>query len=342
MTELNDEKALLSELDELTDRRTFVIVRLPKRDSKRQREDDESNTSRKSPKHESQATDDLVRLVPNLIQQVSDLSQRVSKRQLDDAEPDTSQKALKSDRKPKLDQSEVWYRFMIPDVDIDWGSVKLACDTNAVLSLKDAIIGDSKELQLHEKSRIILAATKQVDDPKLAQPLDTRQSLRDVLDNRNPSSVDFNDEDPIQKVLAGPMGVGKSYLAIFLAAKAYAEGWLSLYIADAGEIAKDEKPTVSKEICMRVFALNKDILTTRDLQDMVIYSKTINDAANVNYASSNILGSVLRQRTKKSLVIIDEHHEEVMLQATDISGTKKELLTFKIRHNRMLTDPPSE
>ncbi|KAF9436109.1 hypothetical protein BGZ76_004786, partial [Entomortierella beljakovae] len=34
--------------------------------------------------------------------------------------------------------------------------------------------------------------------------------------------------------------------------------------------------------------------------------------------------------------------EEVMLQATDISGAKKELLTFKIKHNRMLTDPRSE
>src|SRR5689334_12731327 len=32
----------------------------------------------------------------------------------------------------------------------------------------------------------------------------------------------------IKRVLLGPMGVGKSYLALFLAAKAYAERWLLL------------------------------------------------------------------------------------------------------------------
>ncbi|KAF9080219.1 hypothetical protein BGX27_005660 [Mortierella sp. AM989] len=32
----------------------------------------------------------------------------------------------------------------------------------------------------------------------------------------------------IKRVLSGPMGVGKSYLVIFLAVKAYAEGWLTL------------------------------------------------------------------------------------------------------------------
>src|SRR5437016_5614120 len=37
----------------------------------------------------------------------------------------------------------------------------------------------------------------------------------------------------IKRVLSGPMGVGKSYLALFLAAKAYAEGWLLLYVSDA-------------------------------------------------------------------------------------------------------------
>ncbi|ORZ18398.1 hypothetical protein BCR41DRAFT_395637 [Lobosporangium transversale] len=42
----------------------------------------------------------------------------------------------------------------------------------------------------------------------------------------------------IRRVLAGPMDVGKSYLAIFLAAKAYAEGWPTLYVANAAALAK--------------------------------------------------------------------------------------------------------
>src|SRR5688572_21825615 len=36
----------------------------------------------------------------------------------------------------------------------------------------------------------------------------------------------------IKRILSGPFGVGKSYLAWFLAAMAYASGWLTLYIAD--------------------------------------------------------------------------------------------------------------
>ncbi|KAF9979888.1 hypothetical protein BGZ79_006443, partial [Entomortierella chlamydospora] len=35
-----------------------------------------------------------------------------------------------------------------------------------------------------------------------------------------------NSPRAIKRLLSGPMGVGKSYLALFLASKAYAEGWL--------------------------------------------------------------------------------------------------------------------
>jgi len=36
-----------------------------------------------------------------------------------------------------------------------------------------------------------------------------------------------------KRVLSGPMDVGKSYLALFLAVKAFAENWPVFYIADA-------------------------------------------------------------------------------------------------------------
>lgn len=49
-----------------------------------------------------------------------------------------------------------------------------------------------------------------------------------------------NSNRPIRRVLSGLMGVGKSYLALFLAAKAYAyaEGWSLLYLSDAKQVGK--------------------------------------------------------------------------------------------------------
>ena len=64
----------------------------------------------------------------------------------------------------------------------------------------------------------------------------------------------------IKRVLSGPMGIGKSYLALFLAAKAYAEGWLLFYVSDANELAQPDDAEIAKEICMCFLALNKDIL----------------------------------------------------------------------------------
>ncbi|RUS14764.1 hypothetical protein BC938DRAFT_477229, partial [Jimgerdemannia flammicorona] len=37
--------------------------------------------------------------------------------------------------------------------------------------------------------------------------------------------ISVDRENSLKRVLSGPMGVGKSYLALFLAAKAYAERW---------------------------------------------------------------------------------------------------------------------
>ena len=44
-----------------------------------------------------------------------------------------------------------------------------------------------------------------------------------------------------RRVLSGPMGVGKSYLSYFLAARAYAEGWLVLYLSDAEVLDKNKQ-----------------------------------------------------------------------------------------------------
>ncbi|KAF9427369.1 hypothetical protein BGZ76_002366 [Entomortierella beljakovae] len=77
-------------------------------------------------------------------------------------------------------------------------------------------------------------------------------------------------ERSIKKVLAGPMGVGKSYLALFLVAKAYSEGWPVLYVADAADLVKSDLNRSGEEICKRFFALNKDILTVGDLENLWI------------------------------------------------------------------------
>ncbi|KAG0285783.1 hypothetical protein BGZ96_010027 [Linnemannia gamsii] len=44
-----------------------------------------------------------------------------------------------------------------------------------------------------------------------------------------------------RRVLSGSMGVGKSYLSYFLASKAYSEGWLVLYMSDAGLLDKNKQ-----------------------------------------------------------------------------------------------------
>ncbi|KAF9420713.1 hypothetical protein BGZ76_004056 [Entomortierella beljakovae] len=44
-----------------------------------------------------------------------------------------------------------------------------------------------------------------------------------------------------RRVLSGPMGVGKSFLSYFLAARAYAEGWMTHYIADEGVLDKESR-----------------------------------------------------------------------------------------------------
>ncbi|KAK3806104.1 MAG: hypothetical protein J3Q66DRAFT_407263 [Benniella sp.] len=63
----------------------------------------------------------------------------------------------------------------------------------------------------------------------------------------------------IRRVLAGPVGIGKSSLALYLAARAYTAGSLTLYVADYSRLLTNDP--IESAI---------DILTTADLQRMVL------------------------------------------------------------------------
>lgn len=76
---------------------------------------------------------------------------------------------------------KVWYKLVIPDVVTDWSTIKLSDNTDNILSLKDAIIRKSRELQLPFMPLATLAATNKADDPNLALPLDSRLTLRETL-----------------------------------------------------------------------------------------------------------------------------------------------------------------
>ncbi|KAF9176185.1 hypothetical protein BGZ50_001478, partial [Haplosporangium sp. Z 11] len=108
-----------------------------------------------------------------------------------------------------------------------------------------------------------------------------------------------------RRVLSGPMGVGKSYLSYFLAARAYAEGWLVLYISDAGVLDKDEENESALELVKRFLAINKNILTAAELENLVNnYDGTRNISRN---ALSVIFDTLLKTQERKMLLLVDEH-----------------------------------
>lgn len=111
---------------------------------------------------------------------------------------------------------------------------------------------------------------------------------------------------PIRRVLSGLMGVGKSYLALFLAAKAYAEGWLILYVSDADELALKNDVSIAMAICARFPALNKDILTVTNYEQMTVWHP-IEPKDVFDCAANSILKDLLQQRETKTLSVIDEH-----------------------------------
>ncbi|KAF9320406.1 hypothetical protein BG003_006199 [Podila horticola] len=112
-------------------------------------------------------------------------------------------------------------------------------------------------------------------------------------------------ERTYRRVLSGPMGVGKSYLSYFLAARAYAEGWLVLYISGAGLLDRDDEIESALQLVKRFLALNKDILTGAALEVLVNdYDGTYNISFN---SLSVIFEPLLKSRERKTLLLVDEH-----------------------------------
>lgn len=107
----------------------------------------------------------------------------------------------------------------------------------------------------------------------------------------------------IKRVLSGPMGVGKSYLALFLVAKAYSEGWLTLYISDAAELIQPTVEMSSEEICKRFLAMNKDILTAAELKQLVAYA----GVGDIFASCAGVIWGLFKQKNRKTLLVVDEH-----------------------------------
>ncbi|KAF9437075.1 hypothetical protein BGZ76_002041 [Entomortierella beljakovae] len=108
---------------------------------------------------------------------------------------------------------------------------------------------------------------------------------------------------PCRRVLAGPVGIGKSYLAYFLAARGYAEGMLTLYIADARILDRQEIES-AKALVARFLSLNKDILTASELELLV---SNYDGIKHVYIESVFAIFRLLKQEERKTLLVVDEH-----------------------------------
>jgi len=110
-----------------------------------------------------------------------------------------------------------------------------------------------------------------------------------------------------RRVLSGPMGVGKSYLSYFLAAKAYAEGWLVLYLSDSGVLEQGKQHQSALQVVKRFLALSKDILTGAELEMLVGDYEGGTDVDLVTDAVSEIFITLLMSQDRKTLLLVDEH-----------------------------------
>ncbi|KAF8929429.1 hypothetical protein BGZ47_001061 [Haplosporangium gracile] len=116
---------------------------------------------------------------------------------------------------------------------------------------------------------------------------------------------DGDQEFTYRRVLSGLMGVGKSYLSYFLAAKAYSEGWLVLYLSDAGVLEQNKQDESALQVVKRFLAPNKDILTGAELEILV---RDYNGTCDIlTDAVSVIFETLLMSRDRKTLLLIDEH-----------------------------------
>jgi hypothetical protein len=113
----------------------------------------------------------------------------------------------------------------------------------------------------------------------------------------------------IKKILSGPIGVGKSYLSWFLAAMAYANSWLTLYIADASVLITCNESEAQVEICERFFALNQNILTSADFGKLTqLITEDDSDRVVISLCTSRIFSCLLKRKMpQKALFIVDEH-----------------------------------
>ncbi|KAF8455103.1 hypothetical protein BGX38DRAFT_1258218 [Terfezia claveryi] len=134
----------------------------------------------------------------------------------------------------------------------------------------------------------------------LQNPLVVTQQMVDMWE-----MLSANHQRPIKRVLSGPMGVGKSYLALFLASKAYSENWPVLYIANASVLNTSTEEETSREICHHFLSVNKDILTAAELTKLVNHEDTSKPL--VVSCASTIFCHLLKNRIRKTLLVIDEH-----------------------------------
>ncbi|KAK5827635.1 hypothetical protein F5H01DRAFT_375443 [Linnemannia elongata] len=89
--------------------------------------------------------------------------------------------------------------------------------------------------------------------------------------------------------------------------KGYAEGWIVLYMADAGLLNTEYEDEVALDIVKRFLALNKDILTGPEFGMLVNeYSGTRSISKN---ALSVMFDSLLKSRDRKTLLLVDEHRK---------------------------------
>ncbi|KAF9351124.1 hypothetical protein BGX26_010794 [Mortierella sp. AD094] len=142
----------------------------------------------------------------------------------------------------------------------------------------------------------------QIDSQGTCKPLITKQMLdiwKEIQDG-----ADGNENRLYKRVLAGPMGVGKTYLSYFLAAKAYAEGWPILYIADAGKLDTKTEEKSAMQVIKYFLALNKDILTAADLGRLV---RDYNGKYDISTDAASVIFEELLKWDRETLLIVDEH-----------------------------------
>ncbi|KAF9415653.1 hypothetical protein BGZ76_004765, partial [Entomortierella beljakovae] len=243
-SELDDERATLDELDELTSRRTFVIVRLPKRGLQ------DDSASKKTP-----------------IGRQWEIFVAMDKK--------------------SVELPSAWVKILE-------GNGSQPAPRNEFADLK----GD-----LHAGQRIVIPSMGETpkDFKKYSNDsglLITEQMLRLWDELKSPQRIAY------RRVLSGPMGVGKSFLSYFLAARAYAEGWLTLYIEDAGALDKDTRQESEFEIVARFLALNKDTLSSADL-NMLAAAHCKPGGELMTLIFEKFLMQPSNER--KALTVVDEH-----------------------------------